>query len=61
MLSIANLVSPPFQKACENCHVVDIIVFSMSNVHCNFCHSKSKVSSFFVAPLQPIMNLCFDN
>jgi hypothetical protein len=51
VLSIANLVRPPFEKACENCHVVDVIIFSSSKVHCNVCHSKSKVLSFFVAPL----------
>ncbi len=26
MLSIVSLMAPPFQKVCETCHVVDIIL-----------------------------------
>jgi hypothetical protein len=49
VLSIINLVAPPFQKMCKKYHVVDVIICSMSDVHCNACHSKSNVhkSSFF--------------
>ncbi len=48
VLSIINLTTPPFQKMCKNYHVIDVIICSMSDVHCNACHSKSNVhnSSF---------------
>ncbi len=38
-----NLVTPPFQKVCGNCHVVDIIIFLMGGVHYDTCLSKSTV------------------
>jgi hypothetical protein len=48
-LSITNLIIPTFQKMCGNCHVIDVIICSMGDVHCSACHSKSKVhkSCFF--------------
>ncbi len=48
MLFITNLVASPFQKVCGNYYVTDVIICSTSHVHCNACHSKSKVdkSSF---------------
>jgi hypothetical protein len=43
MLSIASPIAPPFQKICENCHVIDVIISPTGDVHCNACHSKSMV------------------
>jgi hypothetical protein len=43
VLSIASLVALPFQKICGNCHIADVIISSMGNVHYNACHSKSMV------------------
>ncbi len=43
VLSIDSPIVPPFQKVCENCHVVDVIISPTSDVHCNACHSKSIV------------------
>jgi hypothetical protein len=43
MLSIANLHTPPFQKVCGNCHVVDVTISPTCGVYCNACHSKSMV------------------
>ncbi len=43
MLSIASLIAPPVQKVCGNYHVIDVIIFSMGDVHCNAYRSKSKV------------------
>jgi hypothetical protein len=34
---------PPFQKVCENCHIVDVIISPMGSVHCNVHHSKSTI------------------
>jgi len=61
MLSITSLVAPSFQKICANCHVANVIISPMGDVHCNICHSKSIVQKyvFFVASLQPMMNLCY--
>jgi hypothetical protein len=49
VLSIANLITPPFQKIGGNYHVVDVIICLISDVHYNVCRSKSKVhkSGFF--------------
>jgi hypothetical protein len=49
VLSIANVITPPFQKVCENCHVADVIIYSTTDVHCTVCSSKSNVhkSCFF--------------
>jgi hypothetical protein len=30
-------------KKCENCHVLNVIICSIGNIHCNACWSKSKV------------------
>jgi hypothetical protein len=49
VLSIVNHTTPPFQKVCGNCHVTNIIILPTSDVHCNVCHSKSKVGKFVVA------------
>jgi hypothetical protein len=43
VLFIASLIMPPFQKACGNCHVGDVIISPTGGVHCNACHSKSMV------------------
>jgi hypothetical protein len=60
-LSIVNLVAPPFQKKCVNCHVEDVIISPTNSVHCNTYHSKSVIlkSNFCMVPLQPMMNLCY--
>jgi hypothetical protein len=61
MLSIANLVVPPFQKVCANCHVADVTISPISGVYYNVYRSKSmtqKLGSFMV-PLQPIMTLYY--
>jgi hypothetical protein len=49
VLSITNLPMPPFQKVCANCHITDVIIFTMGGVYCNTCRSKSMVQklSFF--------------
>jgi hypothetical protein len=31
VLSIVNLVAPPFQKVCGNCHVMDVIISPTGN------------------------------
>jgi len=49
VLFITNLATLPFQKMCGNRHVtLNVIICSTCDVHCNVCHSKSKVhkSSF---------------
>ncbi len=49
MLLITNLATLPFQKVYGNHHVtLNVIICSICDVHCNACHSKSKVhkSSF---------------
>jgi hypothetical protein len=42
-----NYVPPKGKKnhffLCENCHAIDVIISSTNDVHCNDCHSKSKV------------------
>ncbi len=43
VLSIASLIMPPFQKVCGNCHIADVIISPMGNVHCNARHSKSTI------------------
>jgi hypothetical protein len=43
VLSIASPIAPPFQKVCGNYHVLDVIIFSMGDVHCSVFRSKSKV------------------
>jgi hypothetical protein len=43
VLSIASPNTPPFQKVCGNYHVANVIICSIGDVHCNICHSKSKV------------------
>jgi hypothetical protein len=35
VLSIDSPVTPPFQKLCENCHVVNVIISPMGGVHSN--------------------------
>jgi len=47
-VSVVNPVALPFQKVCENCHIVGAIIFPIGNVHCNACCSKSTIhkSSF---------------
>jgi hypothetical protein len=35
VLSIASPTTPAFQKLCEICHVVDVIICSTNDVHCN--------------------------
>jgi hypothetical protein len=61
VLSIINLVAPPFQKKCENCHVahssflkwvVFIVMFVIQN-------QRFRNQAFFMVPLQPIMNTCY--
>jgi hypothetical protein len=44
VLSIASPTTHAFQKLCEICHVVDVIICSTNDVHCNACHSKSNVN-----------------
>jgi hypothetical protein len=43
VLSIANFITPPFQKVCGNYHVADVIICLTSDVHYNVYCSKSKV------------------
>jgi len=43
VLSIVSPIAPPFQKACENCHVVYVTISPTHGVHCNVCHSKSTI------------------
>jgi hypothetical protein len=43
MLSIISLMAPPFQNICETCHVMDIIISPIGDVHCNVYCSKWKV------------------
>jgi len=43
VLSITSLATPPFQKICGNCHVVDVTISPMGGVYCNACCSKSTV------------------
>jgi len=43
VLSITTPTTPPFQEVCGNCHLVDIIISLIGDVHCNVCQSKSKV------------------
>ncbi len=40
MLSIISLMAPPFQNICETCHVMDIIISPIGDVHCNVYCSK---------------------
>jgi len=40
VLSIVNPNALPFQKVCENYHVIDVIICPMGVVYCNACHSK---------------------
>jgi len=40
VLSIANLVVPPFQKVCGNCHVEDVTIFLVGDVYYNVCCLK---------------------
>ncbi len=47
VLPITSLTTPPFQKLCGNCHVVDVIIRSTTDVHCNVCNSKSNVHICF--------------
>ncbi len=48
VLSVASLTTLPFQKMCGNCHVMDVIICSTTDVHCNACNSKSNVhKSYF--------------
>ncbi len=49
VLFITSLATLQFQKVCANHHVtLNVIICSTCDVHCNACHSKSKVhkSSF---------------
>ncbi len=41
VLSMYSPIGLPFQKACENCYVGDVIISPTSDVHCNAYHSKS--------------------
>jgi hypothetical protein len=43
MLFIVNFMAPPFQNVCETCHVMDIIISPIGDVHCNAYCSKWKV------------------
>ncbi len=43
MLSITNPTAPPFQKVCENCHVIDVTISPIGGVYCIDCHSKSTI------------------
>jgi hypothetical protein len=48
VLSIVGPATPPFQKVFKIYHVINVIICSTNDVHCNACRSKSKVhkSSF---------------
>ncbi len=61
VLSIFNPTTPTFQKVYENCHVTDVIICSMGDVHYNVSCSKSKVHKlgFFEVLLQPMMDLYY--
>ncbi len=38
MLSIVNPIAPPFQKVCENCHVIDVTISPTSGDYCiDYC------------------------
>jgi hypothetical protein len=43
VLSIVNLIAPPFQKVCGNCHIVDVIISPTGSVNRNVCCSKSMI------------------
>jgi len=43
VLSIVNLVVPPFQKVCGNYNIMYVIISPTCNVHCNACCSKSAI------------------
>jgi hypothetical protein len=43
VLSIISPFATPIQKMCGNYHVVDVIICSTGDVHCNVYCSKSKV------------------
>jgi hypothetical protein len=47
VLSILSLVAFPFQKVCENCHVMDVIISPTCGVHCNLSF-KINSSIFFL-------------
>jgi len=38
-----NPVTPPFQKVCGNCRVVDVTISITCGVYYTTCHSKSMV------------------
>jgi hypothetical protein len=43
VLSISSPTAPTFQKVYGSCHVTDVIICSMGDVHYNACCSKSKI------------------
>jgi hypothetical protein len=43
LLAIANLATPPFQKVCGNCHIVDVTISPTGGVYYNVCCSKSTI------------------
>ncbi len=46
VLSIVSLVAFPFQKVCENCHVMDVIISPTCGVHCNLSFKINSSISF---------------
>jgi hypothetical protein len=61
LLMVVNPATLPSYKVCGNCQVGNVIICSMGDVHCNVCHSTSKVHKlgFFTVPLYPMMNLYY--
>jgi hypothetical protein len=45
MLSITSLVVHPFQKICENWHVINVTISTTGGVYYNACCSKSMVQN----------------
>lgn len=43
VLLIGNFITPPFQKICEHCHAMNIIISLIGEMHCNAYNLKSKV------------------
>ncbi len=43
VLSIFSLITPPFPKVCENCHVEDVTISRTCGIYCNIYRSKSTV------------------
>jgi hypothetical protein len=61
VLSIDNLVAPPFKILWANCHVAKVTICPTSGVYCNACCSKSTIQklNFFRGSIATMINLCY--